>query len=80
MLCFYCGKSIIGDPIGEGNVSELVYFDGDQETVILPAIKPRFCSKVCEWRWWLDQEKFLGMSGKEARRHLIRDHGLTPLA
>ncbi len=78
MNCSYCGREIAGEGFYPGGVSETIAFDGDTETVVEPARKVIFCSHACAWRWWLREEKSLGMTGKEARRHLIDVHGLTP--
>ncbi|GAI59809.1 unnamed protein product [marine sediment metagenome] len=80
MLCSHCGKTIVGKPRGKVCISELASFDGDKETAIPPTRKPRFCSKTCEWLWWLQEKKSRGMSDQEARRHLIEWQGLTPPA
>lgn len=78
MLCTYCGKTIIGKPSYGGWESELAYFDGKRKTVLAPAREIAFCGKQCCWRYGVEAHKAMGMSGKDARRHLVEAHGLTP--
>ena len=78
MKCTNCGKEIIGEPVAPGRESELVYFDGDHEEVIAPARLWGFCSEHCAWSFGIKHHREWGMIGKEAREHLIKEHGLKP--
>ncbi len=75
MLCTDCGREIIGEPLYCGNEGETVYFDGETETVVAPGLELFFCGSACAWRYGVRTHKAIGMSGKEARRHLIEFHG-----
>lgn len=63
---------------GAGWEGELVYFDGDEETVVEPEREIGFCSDACAWRYGIHHHRAMGMSGKDARKHLIEEHGLKP--
>jgi len=41
-------------------------------------ISVSFCSEGCAWAFGLESHSLYGMSGKEARKHLVDEHGLTP--
>lgn len=58
--------------------AEAVYFDGNSEEVVAPEREIGFCSNNCAWRYGIESHKVMGMSGKEARKHLIEEHGLKP--
>ena len=78
MRCTWCGKEIEGEVVASGWEGELVYFDGEKETVLEPEREIGFCSDACAWRYGIERHKAMGMSGKEARKHLIEEHGLKP--
>ncbi len=78
MQCTWCGRQIIGEPPYGGYEGEVVYFDGQSETVLAPEKELAFCSLSCCWRYGIQTHKAMGMSGKQARLHLIQEHGLTP--
>ena len=78
MRCTWCGKEIMGEVVALGREGELVYFDGEEETVLEPEREIGFCSGACAWRYGIERHKAMGMSGKEAREHLIEEHGLKP--
>jgi len=78
LKCTWCGKKIIGEVVAAGWEDELVYFDGDEETVLEAGREIGFCSRACAWRYGIERHKAMGMSGKEIRKHLIEEHGLEP--
>ncbi len=78
MLCTYCGRPIHGKPAVTGQEGPLAYWDGDQETTLFPERDVNFCSHACAWQYGIKEHKLFGMRGKDIRRHLVQDHGLTP--
>jgi len=73
----YCRMPINGTPpVSEGE-GELVYWEGDKETILEPARELNFCSNRCAWQYRMSTHKQMGMTGKQAREHLIEFHGLT---
>ncbi|MBA7546513.1 hypothetical protein ES705_38905 [subsurface metagenome] len=75
-FCTYCGGAIMGEVAAPGYEGELVFFDGDIETVVSPGSSIGFCDDRCAWRYGIESHKASGMPGKLARRHLIEEHGL----
>ncbi|GAI62580.1 unnamed protein product [marine sediment metagenome] len=63
-------------PIG-GWEREFVYWKDDGEVIPVPTRELKFCSNLCAWRYGMGSHKQMGMSGKEAREHLIEVHSLT---
>lgn len=77
MNCTYCGQEIEGKPVAPGYEGELVFWDGDTEQIPVSERTIGFCSDRCAWRYGMERHKAWGMTGKEARCHLVNEHGLT---
>ncbi|MBA7537884.1 hypothetical protein ES705_30155 [subsurface metagenome] len=80
MLCTYCSNEITGEPPYGGYEGEFIYYEHGRQTVLAPERELAFCSLTCCWRYGVESHRAWGMSGKEARQHLIEVHGLTPPA
>jgi hypothetical protein len=76
MNCTFCGHEIKNEPVAPGYEGELISWDGDTEQVLEPERAIGFCSDWCAWQYGMQHHKAWGMSGKEARDHLINEHGL----
>ena len=78
MFCTYCGDLIKGEVVASGGEGELIYRDEYGETVLMSERELGFCSNRCAWRYGVEDHKARGMTGKAARHHLVKVHGLTP--
>lgn len=76
--CGWCGKDIVGEAVLPYEQSPLTWSNGDVEIEETPGFKVGFCCEGCAWAFGIEEHHLWGMHGKEVRRHLIDEHGLTP--
>ena len=78
--CGFCGRDVVGEgvlPIEEGPVIMGSSDGGEYEVGSSQSVS--FCCEGCAWAYGLESHTcFYGMTGKEARQHLIAEHGLSP--
>lgn len=77
--CGYCGIEFEGegvDPIEQGPIV-VGGSDGD-ETEVSGWFKASFCSGGCAWAYGIESHSLYSMTGKDARKHLVKVHGLSP--
>jgi len=72
--CSWCGREISGQVICPGKG---FYSSWGTEKPELLEIELGFCCTGCAWRWGIEEHGLMGMTGNEARQHLIEEHGLT---
>jgi len=78
-VCGYCGGDIVGE--GVKPVEQMPIVVGGSEGNEFEACESftvSFCSAGCAWAFGIVSHGIYGMDGKEARRHLIDEHGLIP--
>lgn len=78
MICSWCGKEMVGEPFSWSSRGAMTWGDGDVEVEMVPGYEAVFCSGGCEWAFELDKHRLLGMEPKDARRHLIKVHEISP--
>jgi len=78
IFCSWCGKQIDGEPVDSFTSGAFTWGDGEVEIEIVPGYEAVFCCAGCSWAFSLDKHKILGMSGKDAREHLIKVHEIKP--
>jgi len=77
--CGYCGCAIIGEGVCPVEVMPMVVgsSEGDDHEIGF-RYSLVFCCEGCAWAFELESHSLLGMTGKEARKHLIDMHELIP--
>ena len=75
--CGWCGADLNGQGIQRYETHGLVTNIDDIEVETDGYFVAEFCCEGCAWCFGLDIHKIWGMSGKEAREHLVKVHGLV---
>lgn len=78
MVCSWCGQGIAGEPFSRCSSSPLTWGDGRVEVEMTAGWEAVFCCGGCEWNFELDKHLIYGMSRREARKHLVEFHELSP--
>jgi hypothetical protein len=77
--CDWCGKPINNGEAFSEKVSPICYGNSEGQVIELtPEYEVKFCCMGCYWAFSLDFHRILGMSAKEARRHIIETEDITP--
>jgi len=71
--CSWCGVELTGEVVGAGEVGVSSMADNKSGCEYYEV---GFCCDGCAWCWQLEYHGIIGLTGKEARRHLIEEHGL----
>ncbi len=78
--CGYCGSEVVDEgvmPFEEGPM--IIGSNDGEEYEVGSSRSVSFCCEGCAWAYGLESHRcFYGMAGKEARKHLIEEHGLSP--
>jgi len=72
--CSWCGVDIIGEVVAPGHVIRVTFGIGADDNEV--DIETGFCCNGCAWAWGIESHGLMGITGKEARLHLIEAHGL----
>lgn len=74
-FCSWCDRPIFGELVAPG-IQYLGEFGSGEKPEILKA-NVGFCCNGCAWAWWIESHRLFGVTGNEAREHLIKEHGLV---